>query len=79
VQSDDLPSQIIAERMIPLATGQAGRTQPVHSYYQVRATLETPDIAPLVGATGWAKVEIDPQPLWLRAYRGIRGTLRTPW
>jgi putative peptide zinc metalloprotease protein len=79
LQSDDLPPQILAERMIPLDTGPAGRSQPLHTYYQVVVTLEPPATAPLVGATGWAKIAIDSEPLWRRVYRGVRGTFRTPW
>lgn len=79
LQSDDLPPQIIAERLIPLTTASDGRVRPSGSYYQVAVALDPRDDLPLVGAIGWAKIEVDPQPLWLRAYRGLRGTLRTPW
>jgi putative peptide zinc metalloprotease protein len=79
LKSDDLPPQIVAERMIPLHTGHDGRVQPLHTYYQAVVVLDAHDQTPLLGAIGWAKIEVDPQPLWLRAYRGLRGTLRTPW
>jgi putative peptide zinc metalloprotease protein len=79
IQSDDLPPQIVAERMIPLHTRSDGRVQPLHTYYQAVVALDPHDQTPLLGAIGWAKIEVDPQPLWLRAYRGLRGTLRTPW
>jgi len=79
LQSDELPPQIIAERLIPLTAASDGRVRPSGSYYQVAVALDPRDDLPLVGAVGWAKIEVDPQPLWLRAYRGLRGTLRTPW
>ena len=65
--------------MIPLHAGPEGRVQPLHNYYQAVITLESHGQAPLLGAAGWVKIEVDPQPLWLRAYRALRGTLRTPW
>ncbi len=76
---DELPPQIIAEQLIPLTTGSDGRVRPTGSYYQVAIALDPRDDLPLVGAIGWARIEIDPQPLWLRAYRGLCGTFRTPW
>jgi len=79
LQSDELPPQIIAERMIPLRSGPQGRAEPVHTYYQATIALHSNDYPLLVGGAGWAKITVDSQPLWLRAYRGLRGTMRTPW
>jgi multidrug resistance efflux pump len=79
LKSDDLPPQILAERMIPLHAGAAGKLQPLHTYYQAVISLEEHQEKLRVGAVGWARIEVPPQPLWLRAYRGLRGTLRTPW
>ncbi len=79
LKSDELPPQIVAERMIPLREGRDGRAEPVHTYYQAIIALDPHDHTLLVGAAGWAKIAVDPQPLWLRAYRSLRGTFRTPW
>ncbi len=79
LQSDDLPTQIVAARMIPLDASRAGPPRALHTFYQVVVTLEQSNTSPLVGATGWARIEVDPQPIWKRLYRGLRGTFRTPW
>jgi putative peptide zinc metalloprotease protein len=79
LRSEELPPQIVAERLVPLETGPDGRARPAHTYYQATVTLEPRDDPPLVGAIGWASIEVDPQPLWRRLYRAVRGTLRTPW
>ncbi len=79
LESDELPPQVIAERMIPLRAGRDGRAEPVHTYYQATIALAPHDHKLLAGAAGWAKITVDPLPLWLRAYRGLRGTFRTPW
>ena len=79
IQSDELPPQIVAERMIPLRADHDGRAAAVHTYYQATIALDPHDHTLLVGATGWAKIVVDPQPLWIRIYRSLRGTFRTPW
>jgi putative peptide zinc metalloprotease protein len=79
LRSGQLPPEILAERMIPMRSGPEMRPEPVHGYYQATIDLDPPEQWPLVGAVGWARIAVDPQPLWLRAYRGLRGTLRTPW
>jgi putative peptide zinc metalloprotease protein len=79
LQSDDMPPQVVAERLIPLHAGPAGKSQPLHTYYQAVVTLDSHDRNLLSGAVGWARVQVAPQPLWLRIHRGLRGTLRTPW
>jgi putative peptide zinc metalloprotease protein len=79
LNSDDLPPQIVAEQLIPMHTGPDGRPRPVATYFQAVVSLDQHDQPLLIGAIGWAKIEVDPQPLWLRAYRGLRGTFRTPW
>jgi putative peptide zinc metalloprotease protein len=79
IESAELPPPIVAERMIPLRTGRDGRPESVKTYYQASITLDSHSPLLLVGATGWAKIVVDPQPLWLRAYRALRGTFRTPW
>jgi hypothetical protein len=33
----------------------------------------------LIGATGWASIHAEPQPLGARHYRGLRSTFRLPW
>jgi putative peptide zinc metalloprotease protein len=79
LKSDELPPQLLAARMVPLRMGPDGRAEPVHTYYEA-IIVPDPHAQPLlVGATGWANIAVDPMPLWLRAYRGLRGTLRTPW
>lgn len=79
LRSDDLPPQIVAEKLVPLKTGPDGQVRPTHAYYQATVALEPREDVPLVGAIGWARIEVAPQPLGLRLYRLIRGTLRTPW
>jgi putative peptide zinc metalloprotease protein len=79
VQSDHIPPEIVSERMIPVHTGPEGRVRPLHTYYQAVITLEPHDKILLSGAVGWARIEVAPQPLWLRSYRSVRNTLRTPW
>ncbi len=79
LRSDELPPQIVAEKLVPLETGPDGRLRPTHTYFQATVTLEPRDDVPLVGAIGWASIEVAPQPLGLRMYRAVRGTLRTPW
>ena len=65
--------------MIPLRTDHDGRAAAVHTYYQATIALDPHDHILLVGATGWAKIVVDPQPLWIRIYRSLRGTFRMPW
>jgi hypothetical protein len=79
LESDELPPQVIAERMIPLRSGRDGRAEPVHPYYQATIALAPHEHKLLAGTAGWARIAVDPEPLWLRAYRGLRGTFRTPW
>jgi putative peptide zinc metalloprotease protein len=79
LRSDELPPQMIADRMIPLEAGPDGRAHPAQKCFQVAVELEPRESVSLVGAIGWARIEIDPQPLGLRLYRALRGTLRTPW
>lgn len=78
-RGQELPPAIAAERMVPLEPGANGRLEPVGTWYQAVVSLEPRDDLPLVGAVGWARIDVDPQPLWLRGYRALRGTLRTPW
>jgi len=79
LRSGQLPPEIVAEEMIPIRRGADGRPEPVSAHYQATITLDPHGDVPLVGAVGWARIAVDPQPLWLRAYRGLRGTFRTPW
>ena len=79
LQSDEIPPQIVAERLIPLHAGPGGKVQPLHTYYQAVVRLEAHDGTLLSGAVGWSRIQVAQQPLWLRLYRGLRGTLRTPW
>ena len=74
----DLPQPIAAERLVPLQPGADGELEPVGTWYQATISLEPREDVPLVGAVGWARIAVDPQPLWLRMYRAVRGTLRTP-
>ena len=79
LRSDELPPQILAEKLVPLKTDSNGRVRPTHIYFQATVALEPRDDVPLVGTIGWTSIEVAPQPLWLRLYRSVRGTLRTPW
>jgi putative peptide zinc metalloprotease protein len=79
LQSDELPPQIVAEKMLSLDAEREGPPRPLYTSYRIVIALEPCSPAPLVGATGWARIEVDPQPLWTRFYRAIRGTFRTPW
>jgi putative peptide zinc metalloprotease protein len=79
LRSDELPAPILTERMIPLRAGSDGRPEPVRDYYQASIDLDPHDLPLLVGSVGWASIAIERQPLWLRAYRGLRSTFRTPW
>jgi putative peptide zinc metalloprotease protein len=79
LDSEELPPQILAERMVPLHRAASGKLQPTGTYYQVVISLEAGDEPLVPGGIGWARIQVAPQPLWLRAYRGLRGTLRTPW
>jgi putative peptide zinc metalloprotease protein len=77
--SDDLPPEVLAERMIPLHATASGKLQPLQPYYQAIISLEPYHEPLLAGGVGWAHIKVAPQPLWLRGYRSLRGTLRTPW
>ena len=79
LQSDELPPQIVAEKMLSLDTERGGPPRPLYASYRIVIALEPRSPAPLVGATGWARIEVDPLPLGKRFYRAIRGTFRTPW
>ena len=76
LNSDELPPEIVARQMLPLARRPDGSVHGAGTYYEAVIAVD-PHTAPLlVNATGWARIEVAPQPLWLHLYRGLRSTFR---
>jgi putative peptide zinc metalloprotease protein len=76
LNSDELPHEIVARQMLPLQRRPDGSVRGAGTSYEAVIAVD-PHTAPLlVNATGWVRIEVAPQSLWLHLYRGLRSTFR---
>jgi putative peptide zinc metalloprotease protein len=74
LNSDELPPEITARQLLPQQRRPDGSVQTTSTYFEAVIAVD-PHAAPLLmNATGWARIEAAPQPLWLHLYRSLRST-----
>jgi putative peptide zinc metalloprotease protein len=76
LNSDELPPEIVARQMLPLVRRPDGSVHGSGTYYEAVIAVDPHTALLLVNATGWARIEVALQPLWLHLYRGLRSTFR---
>ena len=79
LNSGELPDEIVARGMLPLERRPDGGIRSVRTYYEAVVVVDQHTAPLLINATGWARIEAAPQPLWLHIYRALRSTFRLAW
>ena len=75
LNSDELPPEVIARQLLPRERRPDGSVN-AGACYEAMIAIDPHSAPLLLNATGWARIEIAPQPLWLHLYRGLRSTFR---
>ena len=76
INAENVPAALAARNDIAVRRDDRGIPAPVQTIYRVRLALERSDQPRLIGARGWAKVDVDPQTIAARIVRAIRRTVR---
>jgi len=76
MNSDELPPEVLARQLLPVQRRPDGSVHSADAYYEAVIAVDPHSAPLLLNATGWARIEVAPQPLWLHLYRGLRSTFR---
>jgi putative peptide zinc metalloprotease protein len=79
INVDDPPPELLAGGLLPVERRGGADPRPLGNTYEVVVAFDQGQGPLLIGATGWASIHAEPQPLGARHYRGLRSTFRLPW
>jgi putative peptide zinc metalloprotease protein len=70
------PPELVTGGELPTLTDESGVARPISASYQARVTLDEHSQRLLLGASGWAKINVAPLSLGQRVYRYVSRTFR---